>query len=514
MLLLREIMRSPFSGLRSVLMRDGGCLLLPLVLLMILWGSQAFAQGDEKAESEEKKDTPASSSSTINFDGRMLAGLNGDSMFALSMTQGLTDFAYQLNSSVVYTNDFEEYSNSSFITNETGFTGELGFGELWKLIPQFEIANSTYGMFDNPYYTRENKDRINLRLKTEYRPSPARWVFDFTGARYDHNLKIINVADVESETFYLGRGIISMEYIWSDANKAGFILEGAWYNYPDEFGNDAYTNGEFYGSFKITEYIMLTITPIVAWNRDATNYIYFKGNISSINLKYLSLELFHEYKLVPYRPEELLAEQKYVLFGLDLPPSTVNHSEFKGDFDLDFSSASDSTFSVSALNFKFSGVFENSSDFYNYVTTPENVLGADAIQVKVINGNADFVTSFIIVGLKFSVDLAYSYFRYYAPGDTRITYRPENIFTFNLSLDGSWLEINWGNSYNGNVFTDPESDERLDPVISGTLDIHLKVYDTFYIDSRINNLYNAEYSYREGYPEPGVQFFIGLRVMI
>ena len=455
--------------------------------------------------------------SNINFDGRLLAGINGDSMFALSLTQGLESFAYQLNSDVVYTNDYLDYSNSSFVKNETGFTGELGIGDFWKIIPQFEIANSTYGMFDNPDFTRENKDSIGFRLKTEYKPSPDRWILDMSFARHDHSLKEINLARMEKETFYTGKCILGMEYIWSDANKAGFNIEAAGYNYPELYEDDAYLRLELlYFSFKITEYIMSSITfPVIIWNRDGSNYLYARAALSSINLKIVSLELFHDYTLEPYRPEEFLEQQKYIQPPLDLPPSKVNHSELKSVFDFDFSSDSSSALSVSAMKLKLGGFFENSSNFINYYSLPENVLSAETVSVKYINGNAEFVTTLGILGQKVNVEFTYDYYRYYPVNpDINITYRPGNTFGFNLVITGSVMEINWSNTYRDYVYTAPLGDNKLDPVLSGSLDIHIRVYETFYIDSRINNLYNKKYSYREGYPEPGVQYYAGLRMMI
>lgn len=454
--------------------------------------------------------------SNINFDGRLLAGINGDSMVALSLTQGLSGFAYQFNSDVVYTNDFLDYPNTSFFTNETGFTGELGVGDFWKIIPQFEIANSTYGMYNNPAYSRENKDNIKFRLKTEYKPSPDRWDLDMSFARYDHSLKEKAADVMEKETFYRGQCVLGMEYIWSDANKAGFIVEGTGYNYPDKYKDDANARAEFYFSFKITEFIMSTLTfPVFIWNRDGTNYLYARAAVSSINLKIVSLELFHEYTLEPYRPEEFLEQQKYIQPPLDLSPSKVNHSELKSIFDFDFSSGDSSSLAISAMKLKLGGYFENSSDFINYYTSGSDVLSAETVPVKYINANAEFVTTFGILGQKINVEFTYDYYRYY-PGnnDINITYRPENTFGFNLVLTGSMMEINWSNTYSDRVYTAPLGDNKLDAVLSGSLDIHIKVYETFYIDSRINNLYNKKYSYREGYPEPGVQYYFGLRMMI
>ncbi len=508
-----RVKRSPHRKLRFTLSRWFKICAAVLAAVILFSAAGLMAQDVPVDAASGDGGTPLYSS--INFDGRLLAGINGDSVVALSLTQGLPAFAYQLNSDVVYTNDFLDYSNSSFIKNETGFTGELGLGDFWKFIPQFEIANSTYGMFDN-YYSRENKDSISFRLKTEYKPSPDRWDLDLSFARYDHSLKEKALDVMDKETFYKGQCVLGMEYIWSDANKAGFIIEGAGYNYPELYDDDAYVSTEFYFSFKITEFMMSTLTfPVFIWNRDGTNYLYAKASVSSINLKIVSLEFFHEYTLEPYRPEEFLEQQKYIQPPLDLHPSKVNHSELKSVFDFDFSSDSSSALSISAMKLKLSGFFENSSDFINYDPLPENVLSAETLSVKYINANAEFVTTFGILGQKVNVEFTYDYYRYY-PGnpDINITYRPENTFGFNLVLTGSIMEINWSNTYRDEVYTAPLEDNKLDAVLSGSLDIHVKVYETFYIDSRINNLYNKKYSYREGYPEPGVQYYFGLRMMI
>jgi hypothetical protein len=153
-----------------------------LVITLFLLSAGAMAQDTKRTDEVAVN----SSSSSINFDGRMLAGLNGDSMYSMLITQGLANFAYQLNSSIVYTNDFEKYDNSSFISNDTGFNGEVTIKDYWKMIPEFEISNSTYGMFDNAYYGRENKDHVKFRIKNEFKPAPARWEIDLSSSRYDH----------------------------------------------------------------------------------------------------------------------------------------------------------------------------------------------------------------------------------------------------------------------------------------------------------------------------------------
>lgn len=489
------------------------------LFMLSMSGADGYAQNSKIAVSDDSTQTTPAASSSTNFDGRMLAGLNGDSMFSLSMTQGLQNFAYQLNSNLSNNNDFGNYNNSSFTSNETDFTGELSPFDNWKIIPEFEIANSSYGMFENHDYSRENKDKIKLSLKNEYKPVPARWDFDINYARYDHGLKETDTSSEDKDTFHSMQAVIGMEYIWSASNKIGIRLENGLNRYPEEYKDDSYSTNEFYVSFKVTEYTMLTLTPMLCWNKDGTDYFYFKGNISSINLKYLSLELLHEYYLSSYKPEDVMFSQKYMSSVYDLPPATINHTELKSELETETGTDSDVFLGVKGASLKLTGVYETNNNFYNYypLSSVENLLSAEAVPVNYFNGKAEFVTTIILFTQMINLGFAYEYYKYLPQKeyeDINITYRPENVYTLNLSYEGKWVEINWANIYRGYVYVDPYEDRKLKSSVLGTLDVHLKLYDTFYLHSRIINLYDREYSYREGYPEPGIQFFIGLRIII
>jgi outer membrane cobalamin receptor len=136
----------------------------------------------------------------------------------------------------------------------------------------------------------------------------------------------------------------------------------------------------------------------------------------------------------------------------------------------------------------------------------------------------EFTTGLILLSQLINAGFAYDCYKYFPKKEfsdvnnvaykPNITYRPENIFTLNLLYEGSWLEINWQNSFRGKVFVSPTENEQLGSSLMATLDVHVKLYETFYLHSRVNNLYNVEYSYRDGYPEPGIQFFLGLRIII
>lgn len=462
-------------------------------------------------------DEPNSRSSSINFDGRMLAGVSGDSIFAVSMTQGLRNFAYQLNSATVYTNDFEDYNNTSFILNETGFTGELSISDNWKMIPEFEIGNSSYGMFDKSFYSREKKDKIRLRLKNEYKPAPARWDFDINLGRYDHRLKDVATFEEHEETFYSTNFVFGFEYIWSAANKVGMRHELSSYEYEDGSSSDINTYSEFYGSFKITEFVMLTIAPVFSWDNDGTNFLYFRGNISTIGFKYFSFELLHDYILEPYRPEDYMYSQKYVELSFDLPPSTINHTELSGEFEYRITGTDLNGFTLSSFRIKSSAIFETNNNLYNYSDNGEGLLIVDPVSASFFNSKTEIVTKMSLYNHILEFQLVYDYFSYYTYGsnsDINITYRPENIVSCNVTLETGRLVIGWINRYKSDIYIDPSITKKMDGMIEGELNLNFRLYDTFYLYSRINNLYDELYSLRDGYPEPGRQFFFGLRVMI
>jgi len=64
------------------------------------------------------------------------------------------------------------------------------------------------------------------------------------------------------------------------------------------------------------------------------------------------------------------------------------------------------------------------------------------------------------------------------------------------------------------VYTDPEGDEELSGAVIGTLGLQRRMLESFYAYIRVENLYNARYNLRDGYPEPGITLLGGLRILI
>ncbi len=70
------------------------------------------------------------SGKNVNIDARMLYGQKNNIDASFSIIQNLRNFAYQLNSNLMRSNDFG-YKNSSFYESEIGFTGKADLSNTW-----------------------------------------------------------------------------------------------------------------------------------------------------------------------------------------------------------------------------------------------------------------------------------------------------------------------------------------------------------------------------------------------
>lgn len=253
----------------------------------------------------------------VNIDAELLYGQYNNIFSAISLIQNNKTFAYQLNSEFKRSNDFG-HKNSSFYNNEIGFTGKADLNKTWTFIPEIAVNNESHGMFDNAIFSREEKDKIVVFLKNEYKPTPARWHFNFGGAQYVHRL---NGDDPISFNCYKLNEEIKWEYIWSASNSFALRHYYWQYFYKDVAAkNDSHVANEILLNFKLTEYVKLTGGAIIDWNRDSGWFPSGKVLLSSTSLKYFSVEGSYSYTLNPFQPEDLYFNQKYIEPRGSLPP--------------------------------------------------------------------------------------------------------------------------------------------------------------------------------------------------
>jgi hypothetical protein len=478
-----------------------------LLIPLLQWNSysqvnEADAKNGEEITSREQQKID---SEKINVDMQVLYGHYDNMLSTINLSQEKENFVYLLSSYFKRSNDFgygkRKFENTSFYVNNVGFTSNINVKDNWKLIPEAEVDNESRGMYDNDIYHREEKDEVKLSIKNiiKFTTSFEGYV-TIGGASYAHRLRAFDkVNEVQSRFDQMnleGGG----ELIWSASNRVRLSGGFTQYDYsPHEFERDRFWESEIVDDFNITRNFGVSF---------GLNFDYHQGEdwllfpifaFSFKGYKYFSMVCLYRYDLVPFRPEVFYLKQKFINPAYDLPPAKVHHGELKADFRLN-----------KIFVLKGSFLAEKSDNFYNYYSVTGNVLSAETVEVKsyITRGDANLALYKTVLVLMFSYE--YSYF----DADKNITYHPEQTFSNSIKYNGEKWKIEWSNKFFDKVYIDPDSEKKLHDVFIGYFDIQRKMLDSFYAYFRIENLYNSEYFLRDGYPEPGIIVFGGLRILI
>ncbi len=473
-------------------------------------------------EEDIKKDKQ---SKNFNIDMLILYGMYNNVFSTANLSYNDKDYVYLLTSDLRRSNDFgykgDSYPNSSFYENKIGFTGDINVSETWKMIMDVEADNDSRGMFDNDIYSmmgkeqvynREEKDKVKGNLKSIFKvfSRSLEWYMNIGGAQYAHRLIRVNSEDPVKTRVAQGNIELGGEFIWSASNRVRFKT-GYFYNdYSDKHvKDDWHSDSEIIDDFKILKNFVISLGMNLDLNKDETSFQYIEGIPDFLNLfivgfsvkglKYFSTEMIYKCDIVPFHPEEFYLEQKFIRPTYDLPPGKVHHGHAKLDFRAN-----------SLINLKGKIEVEKNDNFYNYFTVEGNTLSAETIEVTSYNTGLDTKLNFY----KKLIELTFGYMYSYYDAAKNITYHPNHNFSKILKFNATKWGLEWGNRLIGNVYTDPDEDDKLSEAIIGHLGVQLMVLDGFYSYLKIDNLYNNKYNLREGFPEPGISFLGGLRILI
>ncbi len=450
----------------------------------------------------------------VNIDSRLAYGMYNTILASFNLAQDHEFFTYQLNSDLRRSNDFG-YKNSSYYEGDVGFTGKADLTDSWNLIPEIQVKNESHGMYDNTVYSREEKDRIIVNLRNEYKPGSSRWDFNVGTAHYVHRLNEVATSDVTSSSFYKLYEEIDWEYIWSASNRFGFRHGFSAYNYSRTGAKcDYHIDNEIFVGFKVTEYVKLEGGIICDWDRNLESLggVFPSGrvNASLVGFRSASLELEYAYDLLGFRPEEFYFEKKYIYPEYNLPPERIHRLQTKAEYNFTFAGEGDTR--LRRIRLKGNGILEKNRDFYNYVPeTTGNVLGAETLDVFSLGGRGDMLFETLIFKWGLDFDFFYEY-RYYS-ADEKVTYHPSHAGGALLRIAGEKWALEWENRLLGKVYVDPATKDTLDKAVVGMLNIQYRLLESFYLYGRVDNLYNSDFSLRDHYPEPGRIMMGGLRII-
>ena len=298
----------------------------------------------DAAVSSAADDLPAQDKQArVNVDMELVYGQYGTMISSINLSREQPDFVYLLSSEFKRSNDYgykgDTYANSSFYENKIGFTGSVNVSENWKSIFETEVNNDSRGMFENPYYSREEKDDVRLSFKNVGKLSPSFEGFVTSSfASYSHRLAAGQYASRDKSSLIFASMGTGGEYIWSAVNRIrGSVLWG-YYNYnANNSPDNQYVQGQIIDDFSITKYFGISMGLNLDWDKSGRllgwkvkNKTVPLNPIASITLKdmrYMSLVVLYQYDQRPFNPEKFYLGQKYIKPVYNLLPQNVHYGD-------------------------------------------------------------------------------------------------------------------------------------------------------------------------------------------
>ena len=480
--------------------------------------------GSITASPDDSADKTDNSVQSLNLDLQALYGQYNSMYSAVNIAQEQSNFVYLLSSSFKRSNDYgysdEIFVNSSYFENKISFTGNLNVTPFMKSILDVSIDSDSHGMFANPDFSREEKERLDLSLKNIHKISPKFEVFyAFGGAYYSHQLSGKSMDDVRTR-FSRYNGEAGWEYIWSSSNRLRAKASYTKYHYSIGNQNDYYfARGEIIDDFYITNNFAFLIGLNFAYHKDFGVLgledmrkkdmgndipIIPIGGIALKGIKYFSVSLEYRYDMAEFKPEEYYFPQKYLYPVYYLIPSRVHRISIDSDLTV-----------VDRFSLRFAGVLKKSDNYANYKqisfsSDEASLLTADTVKADTI----DMLTEANFVIVKDSFDVSASYAKFLFNSEKNITYKPADDVKISAKYYGSYFNITWINRFVGSRYIDPDEEEKIKRFVLGSLSVQYKASKSVFADFLLENLYNRKYYLRKGYQESGITALFGLRVLI
>ncbi len=465
----------------------------------------------ENTEASEKSNQ-FDNSKKINLDMQVLYGIQYNQLFsAFNLSQQSDTSVYLLSTNFNRSGDFgydrESYVNSGFYENKIGLTVNWNWTDV-KLIIDGEADNDSRGMFDNEVYSKEEKGKNKIAVKTIYKFSPSTEInCSIGGAWYKHSLVALDPDEHLKSRLLQGNFKVGLESVWSSSNRLRFYAGILYYDYtPQEVENDKHIKSEIFNDFSVTRNLGFSIGVGYIRNKDykdmdlpvPVTLIPVTVSLSIKGFKNFSSSFSYKYDLVPFQPEEFYLE-KYINPNYALPPGKIHNGEASADLKIN-----------SVMKIRGSFEVEKDDNFYNYYTIYGNVLSANTVEVLSYRPGLELN----IALFENIIELALGFDYYYFDAVENITYQPDYTSTSSLKYNGKKWKFEWSNLVRGKVYTDPNNDYKIQEAVIGSLGVQRIVLEGSYFYGKIENLYNTRYTLRKDYPEPGISFLAGLRILI
>lgn len=477
------------------------------------------SEESSEEESEDQTESTNTSDDKLNLDMQFLYGQYNHMDSGINISMEHEDFVYLLSTDFKRSNDygFEDniYENSGYYQNKFEFTGNFILPSDWTAISDIVIDNDSRGMFSNSDYSREDRDKMLLKTRFVKKFTPK---FEAYGTinYIDYHQRLVpeqgvslyksNLNSVELDT--------GGELIWSSVNRLKYDTQFIYYYYDNDDA-DIHFSGQLIDDFRIYNYFGFSIGLNFAYNRDGDFLGYKAGKLfipvapiagfSLKGLNYTSLSVLYKYDLEPFRAEELYFQQNFLYPLYDADPSKVHNLTY----NIDFKYKEKYSINISGSLKKY----DNYLSFYPIASVNSggsgDVLSLTSFEALITENS--FKTEIVIIKDVFSLMGEYRFF--YAFSDKNVIYQPSNSASLTIKYSTEKFIVEWTNSFYGEVYTNIENENTMDRYFLGELNIQLLTVESFYMFLKIENLYNQEYYFRDGYPQAGANILFGLRLI-
>ncbi|HEY1406218.1 MAG TPA: hypothetical protein VF857_06375, partial [Spirochaetota bacterium] len=357
---------------------------------------------DKSTASDDSDAKESKGSKNVNVDMRLAYGQYNNMFSTISLSHEQNDFVYLLNSQFTRSNDYgynrKIFSNTSYYENKIGFTGNLNAGDGWKTIFDGAVDNASYGMYTNPVYTREEKDKYSLSaMNIVRRSSSFEWNSAFNVAGYTHRLAARESENDEKSGLLKLKGDLGGEIIWSASNRLKASLTGTWNRYAvAKVDSDQFAKGELFDDFKLFTFLRMNIGVSGAWTNDGGMLVMGHvsrpgdssgripipvnpmGGLIFTGSDFFSVSVQYRHELEPFRAENFYFEQKFVYPEYNLLPTRSHIVDGKADLKVG-----------DVVSLKGGCTVKNSREYYDYVADSAGVLRAHELDTTMLTAKGD-----------------------------------------------------------------------------------------------------------------------------
>jgi hypothetical protein len=462
--------------------------------------------GEEPAADEGKKEPTG-----LNISAAFLYGMYETLDTGISLAGDTENFSYQVDSRLFRSGDYD-YPNSSFMTGEAGFAGLILAGSGWVISPGVRVEVNRNGLFDNTAYSDEESARVNMDLSAEYRKSPSSLELNLKAGYGSHGLaEVGGNTSLRHWMVNLSPSVI-WQYVWSSANKVTLESDLLYRHFSDiPSGYDLNWRTRLRGTFKLFEYLILSLGPTLSTGRDELFFVGGDIRFSTSGLEVFTAETGYGYRLDIPDPVMFYGEEQYVLPEHDLPDSRRHHAWLTLDFDIPLKGESPWRFNRVDLGIETG--FEDSTGYLAlYTASDVDMISREMIPAMMLTLSPYVNLEVLMGGASLTLKLLYTYTRIWS--ERHIPYRPEHEGTAGLLFSSKYINVTWDNTLQYGVHTEPGSSDERPLTVRGDLEIHVPVAGGLGLTLRAWNLYNSPLVFREGYPEPGFRVTGGLKVVL